>query len=49
MVQLEEVPDQELHQPQPGPDVKDEEDDWDTDDGMRSSLTPDNMLNDKSA
>jgi import receptor subunit TOM22 len=32
MVKLEEVPDEELFAQQQGP--KDEEDDWDTDDGM---------------
>ena len=32
MVKLEEVPDEELNAPQPGP-IKEEEDEWDTDDG----------------
>ena len=32
MVKLEEVPDDELNAPQPGP-PKDDEDEWDTDDG----------------
>lgn len=38
MVKLEEVDDEELNAQQPGP--KDEEDEWDTDDGMlRTSVT----------
>lgn len=40
MVKLEEVPDEELLQQQPGPQ-KEEEDDWDTDDGeLRPPATP---------
>lgn len=39
MVQLEEVPDQELHAPQAGPQ-KEDEDDWDTDDGSSRLPNP---------
>lgn len=38
MVQLEEVPDDELHPSQPGP--KEDEDDWDTDSGSSSAIHP---------
>ena len=33
MVQLEEVPDEELNQEQPGPDLKEEDDEWESDTG----------------
>ena len=36
MVQLEEVPDPELNAEQPGPDSKEEDDEWDTDSGIVS-------------
>lgn len=36
MVQLEEVPDEELYAQQPG--QKEDEDDWDTDSGMHPPL-----------
>ena len=38
MVQLEEVPDEELNASQPGP-TKEEEDEWDTDDGTSACCT----------
>lgn len=38
MVQLEEVPDEELYAQQPG--QKEDEDDWDTDSGTLSSPSP---------
>ena len=34
MVQLEEVPDDELNAQQPGPSGKEDEDEWDTDSGI---------------
>jgi hypothetical protein len=36
MVQLEEVPDDELNQQQPGP--KEDDDEWDTDTGRRNAM-----------
>ena len=36
MVQLQEVEDEELHATQPGP--KEDEDEWDTDDGTRKRI-----------
>ncbi|KAK0314450.1 mitochondrial import receptor subunit Tom22 [Friedmanniomyces endolithicus] len=44
MVKLEEVPDEELLAPQPGP-LKDDEDEWDTDsESVRSDLDDDSPL-----
>ena len=34
MVQLEEVPDEELNQEQPGPGGKEEDDEWESDSGI---------------
>jgi len=39
MVQLEEVPDDELNATQPGP-TKEDEDDWDTDSGIQPLAPP---------
>ena len=42
MVKLEEVPDEELYASQQGP--KEDEDEWDTDDGMRRLHRTDNGI-----
>ena len=38
MVQLEEVPDDELHAEQPGPNEKEDDDEWDTDTGRPAQV-----------